>query len=157
VSREVKKHSEEKEYIIYISRSNGNSSGILSHIRAAEEIPKEIINSSCSVESKGITGSDFLLEELYKHPSWGFTTYDGKPIDPRSVYPEEVDTYTEYVFGESRKLVPRDKTKELHYINGKILVVRFLYQDSKPKMCILGANDRTLDEIKELKKRMGKK
>ncbi len=156
VTQEIERHSRDKEYVIHIAGNNGDGSGIVSYVRAAEEIPKEILDKSGKNKAKGITGSDFLLEELYKRPSWGFKT-NGNAIDPRYIYPEAIDTYREYVFDEDKKLVPKNEAKERQYVNGKLLVVRFLDQGSTPRMCILGANDRNMDEIIEQRKKEGKK
>ena len=132
-----------KEYVKHIKfGEDGHGYHLSVSIHGAEDIPGRVIDNL----GTGITGSDFLLDELYKRPSWGFKEDDGSFVDPRSVYPDKIDMYTSYTFDRNGKLVPMNREDGIIH-NDKILEVTFLKQGSAPRMCILGADDRTYEGI----------
>jgi len=145
VSDVVKAHFGTKVYVAPI-----NGTGILLHECAAEDIPELIIDNPYEV---GITGSDFLLEELYKRPDWGFIRA-GNFIDPRYVYPEKVEKFRPYAFNRDGKLVPEEEVKGV-YFGDKKIILKFLNQSTNPKLCILGAKDRTLEDIERQREKEG--
>ena len=101
-------------------------------IKSAEQIPKEIIGYA-DENYMGITGSDLLITEIYRRPS--FELWDGNMYkNPREILPQgPLPVGYEFYFESDDKIV---KAKVLKHEPG-------------PRMVILGPDDQTYEEVIE--------
>lgn len=115
-------------------------------ICGAEDIAKDVIGNP-NEKYLGITGSDFVIENIYR-----FLDYKK---DPRDIIPEKLGDWEE--MDEAGNLVGKlmrfDKND---YNDDRIIEMRIMRYTAIPRLCVLGPDDKNYEEMIEEKRKESK-